>query len=103
MPDEMGSVSEELRNVVGIALEVDAAVRGTLSKPAAIHEQQTVRVGERSLFLPRRLAPAEASVHEHGRLAFSPDCDVQPDRVSHAASLPPGSPSREGPKPRIGP
>src|SRR6266542_1367970 len=89
MPDEMRPVFEERGNVVGIAVEVHAAVRRTLSEPPAIHQQEAIGGGERPLLEPRRFAPAEASVNEDSRLAFAPDRHVQPARAPHAATLPP--------------
>src|ERR671936_2891017 len=83
----MRAVAEQLGDVVGVAVEVDAAVSRRCSETAPVDEDQAVLLRERPLLAERLLTPAKAAVHEDRRLAVTPHRDVNTARRAHAPSL----------------
>src|SRR5881392_4460122 len=98
MSDEVRTLvaTEQLRNVVGVGIEVHPAIgRRRAAEAAAVDDQEPVPICERTLRAPRLLSPAEAAVHEHSGLAVAPGCDVE---VAHERAT---LQSSRGSRPRV--
>src|SRR5438105_8458023 len=99
MADEVAAGAEDIGDVFGVPLEVDPAIRRRRAKTAAVDEQQAIALGERPLLAERLLARAKAAVHEDGRLAVTPDRDVQPGPRAHSSELTRSRPPRRTARP----
>ena len=87
MAHEVYVAVEQARDVVGVAVEIDPAVGRAAAETTPVDEEEPIRVGERALRLPRRLAATETAVHENGGVARPPGRDVQDGGALHAPSL----------------
>jgi hypothetical protein len=91
--DEMCAVTEHVRDIVGVAVEVDRSVGWTAAEPAPIDEQQAIRIRKWPLVRPGLLTPAKAAVDEDCGLAFAPSGHVQSRCGAHPPSLTAGRPT----------
>jgi hypothetical protein len=91
--DEMCAVTEHVRHVVRVSVEVDRPVGWAAAEPAPVDEEEAIRIREWPLLRPGLLAPAEAAVDEDSGLAFAPNGHVQSRSGAHPPSLTAGRPT----------
>ena len=89
----MCAVTEHVRHVVGVAVEVDRPVGRAAAEPAPVDEEQAIRIRKWPLLRPGLLTPAETAVDEDGGVAFAPNGDVQSRCGVHPPSLTAGRPT----------
>ena len=77
MSDEMGAVAEDLGDVGGVDLKVLPLGWRATAEASAVEQQESVALGQGSLFSPVLCAPAEAAVHHHDRFAGAPGDRVE--------------------------